>query len=64
MQIREAITEFHFDCQVRKLLPKTIKLYDRQLEYLAAYMEQETGIYKYGVIVQLDHDRALYVMKF
>ena len=27
MQIREVITEFHFDCQVRKLSPKTIALY-------------------------------------
>ena len=44
MQIREVITEFHFDCQVRKLSPKTIALYDRQLEYLAAYMENVTGI--------------------
>ena len=44
MQIREVITEFHFDCQVCKLSPKTIALYDRQLEYLAAYMENVTGI--------------------
>ncbi len=44
MQIREVITEFHFDCQVRKLSPKTIRLYDCQLEYLAAYMERMTGI--------------------
>ena len=27
MQIREVITEFHFDCQVRKLSSKTIALY-------------------------------------
>ena len=31
---REVITEFHFDCQVRKLSPKTIALYDRQQVFL------------------------------
>ena len=34
MQIREVIIEFHFDCQVRKLSPKTIALYDRQQVFL------------------------------
>lgn len=44
MLFRDVIAEFHFDCQVRKLSAKTIKLYDRQLEYLAAYIEKSAGI--------------------
>lgn len=58
MQIREAITEFHFDCQVRKLSPKTIALYDRQLEYLAAYMEQTTGI------TIIEEVRSIHIKRF
>lgn len=44
MLFRDVIAEFHFDCQVRKLSAKTIKLYDRQLEYLAAYIEKSAGV--------------------
>lgn len=58
MQIREVITEFHFDCQVRKLSPKTIALYDRQLEYLAAYMENVTGI------TNIEEVRSIHIKKF
>lgn len=43
MQIREIITEFHFDCRVRKLSPKPIRLYDCQSEYPAAYLSQGKG---------------------
>lgn len=58
MKIREAITEFHFDNQVRKLSLKTIKLYDRQLEYLAAHLEQEAGI------TDLVDVRSIHIKKF
>ena len=58
MLIREAITEFHFDCQVRKLSPKTIALYDRQLEYLAAYMENVTGI------TNIEEVRSIHIKRF
>ena len=58
MQIREVITEFHFDCQVRKLSPKTIALYDLQLEYLAAYMENVTGI------TIIEEVRSIHIKKF
>ncbi len=58
MQIREVITEFHFDCQVRKLSSKTIALYDRQLEYLAAYMENMTGI------TNIEEVRSIHIKKF
>lgn len=58
MQIREVVTEFHFDCQVRKLSPKTIALYDRQLEYLAAYMENMTGI------TNIEEVRSIHIKKF
>ncbi len=58
MQIREVITEFHFDCQVLKLSPKTIALYDRQLEYLAAYMENVTGI------TNIEEVRSIHIKKF
>ena len=58
MQIREVVTEFHFDCQVRKLSLKTIALYDRQLEYLAAYMENGTGI------TNIAEGRSIHIKKF
>ena len=58
MQIREVITEFHFDCQVLKLSPKTIRLYDCQLEYLAAYMERMTGI------TNIEEVRSIHIKKF
>ena len=58
MQIREVITEFHFDCQVRKLSPKTIALYDRQLEYLVAFMEESTGI------TIIEEVRSIHIKKF
>ncbi len=58
MQIREVVTEFHFDCQVRKLSSKTIALYDRQLEYLAAYMENTTGI------TNIEEVRSIHIKKF
>ena len=58
MQIREVVTAFHFDCQVRKLSPKTIKLYDRQLEYLAAYTESVTGI------TNIEEVRSIHIKRF
>lgn len=39
MQIREVVTAFHFEGQVRKLSPKTTALYDHRLEYPAGYLK-------------------------
>lgn len=58
MLFRDAVTEFHFDCQVRKLSAKTIKLYDRQLEYLAAYIEKADGI------MMLEDVRSVHIKRF
>ena len=58
MLFRDAVTEFHFDCQVRKLSAKTIKLYDRQLEYLAAYIEKADGI------TMLEEVRSVHIKRF
>ena len=58
MLFRDAVTEFHFDCQVRKLSAKTIKLYDRQLEYLAAYIEKADGV------TMLEDVRSVHIKRF
>lgn len=41
MFISEAIKEFGFDCKIRKLSPKTINNYQKQLKYLQRYLESE-----------------------
>ena len=38
MHISDAITEYCFDCKVRKLSPKSISNYQKQLMYLQRYM--------------------------
>ena len=40
MHFSDAITEYCFDCKVRKLSPKSISNYQKQLKYLQRYMEQ------------------------
>ena len=44
MHFSDAITEYCFDCKVRKLSPKSISNYQKQLKYLQRYMEQEFQI--------------------
>lgn len=40
----EAIQEFGFDCKIRKLSPKTIANYQKQMKYLQRYLENEFGV--------------------
>ena len=44
MQFSDAILEYSFDCKVRKLSPKTIENYQKQLRYLQRYLENEYGV--------------------
>jgi len=41
MQWSEGIQEFGFDCKVRKLSPKTIDNYSKQLRYFQRYPQSE-----------------------
>lgn len=41
MLFEDAITEFGFDCKVRKLSPKTISNYQKQIRYLHRYLMAE-----------------------
>lgn len=57
MHFSDAITEYCFDCKVRKLSPKSISNYQKQLKYLQRYIEQEFQIFdnknyvsQYGLI--------------
>ena len=44
MEISMVIQEFGFDCRIRKLSPKTIENYGKQLSYLQRYLAEEHGI--------------------
>ena len=44
MDFSTAFQEYRFDCKVRKLSPKTIDNYRKQLEYLQRYLAEEHGI--------------------
>ena len=44
MFMSEAIQEFGFDCKIRKLSPKTIANYQKQMKYLQRYLENEFGV--------------------
>lgn len=44
MHFSDAITEYSFDCKVRKLSAKTISNYQKQLRYLQRYSEEEFQI--------------------
>ena len=41
MSITEAIQEFGFDCKIRKLSPKTIANYQKQIKYLQRFLLSE-----------------------
>ena len=44
MTFQDAIVEFGFDCKVRKLSPRSIDNYQKQLRYLQNYLLEEYGI--------------------
>ena len=44
MSMDEAIQEFGFDCKIRKLSPKTIDNYRKQMKYLQRYLKSEFQI--------------------
>ena len=44
MTMDDAIQEFGFDCKIRKLSPKTIDNYRKQLKYLYRYLKSEFQI--------------------
>lgn len=44
MVFQDAMVEFGFDCKVRKLSPRSIDNYQKQLRYLRDYLAQEYGI--------------------
>ncbi len=44
MTMDEAIREYGFDCKVRKLSPKTIENYQKQLKYLQRFLLSEFQI--------------------
>ena len=44
MYLKDAMTEYSFDCRIRKLSPKTIDNYMKQLRYFQTYLEEVHGI--------------------
>lgn len=44
MYLKDAMTEYSFDCRIRKLSPKTIDNYMKQLRYFQTYLEEVYGI--------------------
>ena len=44
MTMTEGIREFGFDCKIRKLSPKTIANYQKQLKYLQRYLGNEFSV--------------------
>ena len=44
MIFQDAIVEFGFDCKVRKLSPRSIDNYQKQLRHLQNYLLEEYGI--------------------
>lgn len=44
MVFQDAMVEFGFDCKVRKLSPRSIDNYQKQLRYFQTYLADEYGI--------------------
>ena len=42
--MKDAIAEYGFDCRIRKLSPKTIDCYTKQLRYFQEYLEQNHAV--------------------
>ena len=62
MFMSEAIQEFGFDCKIRKLSPKTITNYQKQLKYLQRYLDSEFGVKEVKAIKSL-HIKQFLSMK-
>ena len=62
MFMSEAITEFGFDCKIRKLSSKTITNYQKQLKYLQRYLESEFGVKEVDAIKSI-HIKQFLAMK-
>ena len=62
MLMSEEITEFGFDCNIRKLSPKTITNYQKQLKYLQRYLESEFGVKEVDAIKSI-HIKQFLAMK-
>ncbi|MBQ8952782.1 MAG: tyrosine-type recombinase/integrase [Clostridia bacterium] len=58
MQWSEGIQEFGFDCKVRKLSPKTIDNYSKQLRYFQRYLQSEFEL------VEIEKVKAYHVKQF
>jgi len=58
MSMDEAIQEFGFDCKIRKLSPKTIDNYRKQMKYLQRYLKSEFQI------ENVEDIRSLHIKQF
>lgn len=58
MQWSEGIQEFGFDCKVRKLSPKTIDNYSKQLRYFQRYLQSEFEL------VEIEKVKAYHIKQF
>lgn len=58
MLLKDLLMEFEFNCQCRKLSPRTIKNYIKQIGYLLNYLEQEHQV------TELEAVQALLIRKF
>lgn len=44
MLLKDLLLEFEFNCQVRKLSPRTVDNYKKQIQYLLNFLEQEYSV--------------------
>ena len=58
MTMAEAIQEFGFDCKIRKLSPKTIANYQKQMKYLQRYLGNEFGV------TEVEAIRSIHIKQF
>ena len=58
MNMTEAIQEYGFDCKIRKLSPKTIVNYQKQLKYLQRYLEVEFEV------TEIEEVKSLHIKHF
>ena len=58
MQWSDGIQEFGFDCKVRKLSPKTIDNYSKQLRYFQKYLQSEFDL------VEIEQVKAYHIKQF
>ncbi len=58
LSLAEAIQEFSFECKIRKLSPKTIDNYRKQLLYMQRYLESEFSI------KNVDEVRSIHIKQF